>query len=69
MTVTLHGLEARNKTFLRWSVVIPAYNEENRLPAYFQDIAACFDGRGEAYEVLVVDGGSRVALSGVTALT
>jgi dolichyl-phosphate beta-glucosyltransferase len=40
-------------------VVIPAYNERKRLPAYLQEIAAYFGGRGERYEVVVVDDGSR----------
>jgi len=42
----------------RWSVVIPAYNEAQRLPAYLREFVAYFDGRGEPYEVIVVDDGS-----------
>ena len=42
----------------RWSVVIPAYNEARRLPAYLNEVVAYFDGRGEPYEVIVVDDGS-----------
>ncbi len=42
----------------RWSVVIPAYNEAQRLPAYLGEVVAYFDGRGEPYEVIVVDDGS-----------
>lgn len=42
----------------RWSVVIPAYNEAARLPRYLREVVAYFDGRGEPYEVLVVDDGS-----------
>ena len=42
----------------RWSVVIPAYNEAQRLPAYLREVVAYFDGRGEPYEVIVVDDGS-----------
>ncbi len=42
----------------RWSVVIPAYNEAERLPAYLEQIVAYFDGRDEPYEVVVVDDGS-----------
>jgi dolichyl-phosphate beta-glucosyltransferase len=44
-----------------WSVVIPAYNEASRLPAYLQQVVAFLDGRGQAYEVVVVDDGSRDA--------
>ena len=42
-----------------WSVVIPAYNEASRLPSYLQQVVAFLEGRGEAYEVVVVDDGSR----------
>ncbi len=43
---------------LRWSVVIPAYNEALRLPAYLAEVVAYFDGRGQPYEIIVVDDGS-----------
>jgi dolichyl-phosphate beta-glucosyltransferase len=43
---------------LRWSVVIPAYNEGRRLPRYLYEVVTYFDGRDEPYEVLVVDDGS-----------
>jgi dolichyl-phosphate beta-glucosyltransferase len=43
---------------LRWSVVIPAYNEAQRLPGYLKEVVAYFDERHERYEVLVVDDGS-----------
>jgi dolichyl-phosphate beta-glucosyltransferase len=42
----------------RWSVVVPAFNEAARLPPYLDDVVGFFDGRGEPYEVLVVDDGS-----------
>lgn len=44
---------------MRLSVIIPAYNEEKRLPAYLREIITYFDGRGETYEVIVVDDGSQ----------
>jgi dolichyl-phosphate beta-glucosyltransferase len=43
---------------VRWSVIIPAFNEVARLPPYLDDVVGFFDGRGEPYEVLVVDDGS-----------
>jgi dolichyl-phosphate beta-glucosyltransferase len=43
---------------VRWSVVIPAFNEATRLPRYLDEVLAFFEGRGEPYEVLVVDDGS-----------
>jgi dolichyl-phosphate beta-glucosyltransferase len=39
------------------SLVIPAYNEEERLPSTLMAIARYLDGRGDV-EVIVVDGGS-----------
>jgi len=45
-------------TELRWSVVIPAYNEADRLPRYLREVVGYLDGRDESYEVLVVDDGS-----------
>jgi dolichyl-phosphate beta-glucosyltransferase len=45
-----------------WSVVIPAFNEVRRLPRYLDEVLAYFDGRGQPYEVLVVDDGSTDAV-------
>jgi dolichyl-phosphate beta-glucosyltransferase len=41
------------------SVVIPAYNEVNRLPPTLDQIHGYLDAAGRPYEVLVVDDGSR----------
>jgi dolichyl-phosphate beta-glucosyltransferase len=41
------------------SVVIPAYNEERRLPASLDKLAAYLSSAGVAAEVIVVDDGSR----------
>ena len=40
------------------TIVIPAYNEESRLPATLTRISNAFEARGEPYEVLVVVNGS-----------
>lgn len=40
------------------SVVIPAYNEERRLPGTLRRIAACLEERDYSFEVIVVDDGS-----------
>jgi dolichyl-phosphate beta-glucosyltransferase len=40
------------------SIIIPAFNEAQRLPPYLEEIVGFFDGRGEPYEVIVVDDGS-----------
>ena len=44
-----------------WSVIIPAYDEAERLPAYLREVVAFFEERGKPYEVIVVDDGSRDA--------
>jgi dolichyl-phosphate beta-glucosyltransferase len=40
------------------SVVIPAWNEAARLPAYLDRVLAFLDARAQPYEVIVVDDGS-----------
>ena len=40
------------------SVVVPAYNEEQRLPRTLETMRAFLDARGEEYEVIAVDDGS-----------
>ncbi len=42
----------------RWSVVIPAFNEAQRLPPFLEKVVAYLEGRDEPYEVIVVDDGS-----------
>ena len=42
----------------RLSVVIPAYNEEQRLPRTIELIERYLDGRGVNYELILVDDGS-----------
>lgn len=41
------------------SIIIPSYNEETRLPATLEKIAAYLKASGRASEVIVVDDGSR----------
>lgn len=40
------------------SVVVPAYNEEQRLPRTIEQIEAYLDGRNSPYELILVDDGS-----------
>lgn len=40
------------------SIVIPAYNEAERLPAAIDSMLAYFDGQGTSFELIVVDDGS-----------
>jgi dolichyl-phosphate beta-glucosyltransferase len=44
---------------LELSVVIPAYNEERRLPAYIVEILAYLDVQPFSFEVIIVDDGSQ----------
>ncbi|HJT20978.1 MAG TPA: dolichyl-phosphate beta-glucosyltransferase [Nitrospira sp.] len=43
---------------IRLSIVIPAYNEADRILPYLNSIAAYLESRNHPYEVLVVDDGS-----------
>jgi len=40
------------------SVVIPAFNEAARLPRYLDEVVGFLEGRGDRYEIVVVDDGS-----------
>ncbi len=48
-------------TLMSVSIIIPAYNEEARLPATLLGTAEYFAARGEPFDLLVVDDGSRDA--------
>jgi undecaprenyl-phosphate 4-deoxy-4-formamido-L-arabinose transferase len=41
------------------SVVVPVYNEEGNLPELLRRLTAVMDGRGEPYEIILVNDGSR----------
>jgi dolichyl-phosphate beta-glucosyltransferase len=43
---------------IRWSLVIPAFNEAHRLPPYLGEVVAYFEARGQPHEIIVVDDGS-----------
>src|SRR3569833_463077 len=47
------------------SIIIPAYNEEVRLPITLAATAEYFAQRGEAFEILIVDDGSKDGTAGV----
>src|SRR5690349_482067 len=47
------------------SVVIPAYNEARRLGRTLEVTADFLDSRGDRYEIIVVDDGSRDATASV----
>jgi len=49
----------------RLSVVIPAYNEQDRIERTLTRVVEYLDGRGEPYEILVVSDGSTDATEGI----
>jgi dolichyl-phosphate beta-glucosyltransferase len=49
----------------RWSIIIPAYNEADRLPRFLDSVVAYLEARDEPYEVIVVDDGSTDGTSAV----
>lgn len=53
------GQQAVTSSPIEVTVVVPAYNEERRLPPTLIDIIDYFDRKGVAYEVIVIDDGSR----------
>ncbi len=50
--------QPQGKNELEFSIVIPAYNEELRLPSTLLSVVDYFNGRGVSYEIVVVDDGS-----------
>ena len=50
---------ARPSQRITLSVVLPAYNEQDRLPSYLTSIILYLSQRGDPYEIVVVDDGSR----------
>ncbi|HEX9022902.1 MAG TPA: dolichyl-phosphate beta-glucosyltransferase [Geobacteraceae bacterium] len=48
----------RTDSDIALSVVIPAFNEERRLPAYLDRVLAYLEGRSFSFEVVIVDDGS-----------
>jgi dolichyl-phosphate beta-glucosyltransferase len=49
------------------SIIIPAYNEEARLPRTLEETAAYFTQRGEPFDLMVVDDGSQDGTAQVVA--
>ena len=41
------------------SVIVPAYNEEDRLPSMLDECLEYLDGRKTSFEVIIVDDGSK----------
>ena len=50
---------ARPSKRITLSIILPAYNEQDRLPPYLTSITRYLSQRGDPYEIVVVDDGSR----------
>jgi dolichyl-phosphate beta-glucosyltransferase len=50
--------DSKNRTRPKYSIVIPAYNENSRIPAALKSVVSCIRARRWDAEVLVVDDGS-----------
>jgi len=55
------------KTLPEISIIIPAYNEESRLPTYLDSILNYFSEKTDSYEIVVVDDGSTDSTSAIVA--
>src|SRR3954462_7376293 len=49
----------RNESSVRYSVVVPFYNEQENIPPLYMKITEVMDSIGESYEMIFVDDGSR----------
>jgi glycosyltransferase involved in cell wall biosynthesis len=49
----------RNDSTIRYSVVVPFFNEQENIPPLYMKITEVMDGIGEPYELVFVDDGSR----------
>ena len=51
--------EKKDSFDIKYSVIVPAYNEEKRIIETLQKAQDFFDKKGDAYEIIVVNDGSR----------
>src|ERR1700726_1097644 len=49
----------RNDSTIRYSVVVPFFNEQENIPPLYMKITEVMDALGESYELVFVDDGSR----------
>ncbi len=49
------SLETSGDTFLKYSVVLPIYNERDNLPQLFEEISSVMHSLSEPFEVICVD--------------
>jgi glycosyltransferase involved in cell wall biosynthesis len=49
----------RSEASIRYSIVVPFYNEQENIPALYMKLTEVMDGIGEPYELVFIDDGSR----------
>src|SRR6202045_3557811 len=49
----------RNESSVRYSIVVPFYNEQENIPPLYMKITEVMDSIGESYELIFLDDGSR----------
>ena len=57
----LRGMERsmRSEAAIRYSVVVPFYNEQENIPQLYMKLTEVMDSIGEPYEMVFVDDGSK----------
>src|SRR2546427_11658523 len=56
-TASLNNMSG--ETPVRYSIVVPFFNEQENIPALYMRLTEVMDGLGEPYEIVFVDDGSR----------
>ena len=49
----------RSESSVRYSIVVPFYNEQENIPPLYMKITEVMDSIGESYELIFIDDGSR----------
>src|ERR1700740_3131283 len=49
----------RNESSVRYSIVVPFYNEQENIPPLYMKLTEVMDSIGESYELIFIDDGSR----------
>jgi len=52
-------LEMTEESPIRYSIVVPFFNEQENIPALYMKLTEVMDAIGETYELVFVDDGSR----------
>src|SRR5215475_2648707 len=55
----LHSVEMSTETPIKYSIVVPFFNEQENIPPLYMKLTEVMDAIGEPYELVFVDDGSR----------